>query len=616
MNEKKSRKEWVKSFAIVFLSVLLVLTFFSNTIRNYSLPEVAAQYTNQGTITNKVRGQGMVDAQDPYSVVFKQSRKVGSVNVRVGDAVEKGDVLFFLEEGESAELEEARKLLETLQSEYDKNLILGEISKDLVTKVENNTLGNTSELQAKVAAAKKKVENARTYLTNLQNATPSTDSHIKELNEWLDNMRNNIIPGVESAISSNESAISAAKAKYVEVATQNVDVNNKDKVNVYDYLKDAITYFLTTSDADVTITDDQRKKLDKAKYDLGASSTDASFTTIQETIALVRTLCETYNRKDKEFGGGGDGSDDRSKIYKFDDCITYNTLLQREIDNINKNTNALAENQKQLAACNKQVQLWEEEKAAGSSDASKIAAAEAALAKAEKEYETLISDISTSYSLKDQLAKIEEQKKIVEKLEGEQIGGEIVAPVTGTVMSLNYVAGETIDTGSTVATIQVAGKGFTLTMNVTNEQASLLKPGDEAEVINSWWYTDVHARIISIRPNAQNPQAGKIVTFELEGDVTNGQTLSLSVGQRSATYDCIVPNSAIREDNKGKFVYRVVSKSSPLGTRYSVERVDVKVLAEEDTQSAISGALDNWEYIVTTSSKPLTDGQLIRLKNY
>ena len=40
--EKKSnRKEWIKNVAIIFLTVMLILTFFSNTIMNYSLPEVA-----------------------------------------------------------------------------------------------------------------------------------------------------------------------------------------------------------------------------------------------------------------------------------------------------------------------------------------------------------------------------------------------------------------------------------------------------------------------------------------------------------------------------------------------------------------------------------------------
>ncbi|MBP5732425.1 MAG: hypothetical protein J6W66_01155 [Lachnospiraceae bacterium] len=57
MNEKRSkRREWVKSAAIVFLSVLLVLTFFSNTIMNHSLPEVATKFVQSGTITSKIRG--------------------------------------------------------------------------------------------------------------------------------------------------------------------------------------------------------------------------------------------------------------------------------------------------------------------------------------------------------------------------------------------------------------------------------------------------------------------------------------------------------------------------------------------------------------------------------
>ena len=39
-NENRSpRKEVIKNIAIVFLAVLLVLTFFSNTFMNYTLPQ-------------------------------------------------------------------------------------------------------------------------------------------------------------------------------------------------------------------------------------------------------------------------------------------------------------------------------------------------------------------------------------------------------------------------------------------------------------------------------------------------------------------------------------------------------------------------------------------------
>ncbi len=45
MNEKSNKKkELIKNFAIIFLAVLLVLTLCSNTIMNYSLLQVAAQY--------------------------------------------------------------------------------------------------------------------------------------------------------------------------------------------------------------------------------------------------------------------------------------------------------------------------------------------------------------------------------------------------------------------------------------------------------------------------------------------------------------------------------------------------------------------------------------------
>ena len=58
VKEKSKKRELIKTIAIVFLAVLLVLTFFSQTIMNYSLPEVATQMVSSGTINAKVRGSG------------------------------------------------------------------------------------------------------------------------------------------------------------------------------------------------------------------------------------------------------------------------------------------------------------------------------------------------------------------------------------------------------------------------------------------------------------------------------------------------------------------------------------------------------------------------------
>ena len=83
MNEKTTkRREWVKNAAIIFLSVMLVLTFFSNTIMNYSLPEVATQYVQSGSITAKIRGTGTVEASDPYNMIINDTRVIESVAVK------------------------------------------------------------------------------------------------------------------------------------------------------------------------------------------------------------------------------------------------------------------------------------------------------------------------------------------------------------------------------------------------------------------------------------------------------------------------------------------------------------------------------------------------------
>ena len=117
MQNVKNRA-WVKNAAIIFLAALLVLTFFSNTIMNKSLPEVATQGVTSGPITVRVRGTGTVTAVGAYDLKADQTRKVQSVLVRVGQEVEPGELLFILGEGASEELEQAAENLRQLELSY------------------------------------------------------------------------------------------------------------------------------------------------------------------------------------------------------------------------------------------------------------------------------------------------------------------------------------------------------------------------------------------------------------------------------------------------------------------------------------------------------------------
>ena len=95
--------------------------------------------------------------------------------------------------------------------------------------------------------------------------------------------------------------------------------------------------------------------------------------------------------------------------------------------------------------------------------------------------------------------------------------------------------------------------------------------------------------------------------------MTTGAEMSISVGQKSASYDLIVPNSAVKSDSNGKFVLRVDVKSSPLGNRYTARRVSVEVLASDDNNSAVVADVAAGDYVITTSSAPVANGDMVRI---
>lgn len=540
--EKKSRKEWIKTFAIIFLAVLLVLTFFSNTIQNYSLPEVAAQYCYSGSITNKVRGQAIIESADPYKVECSQTRKVVEVKVREGYEVEKGDVLYVLEEGDSEELKEAEKLLQELQSAYDKALISGSVNLSTAKAVESGTTSDIDKVKEQVDAYQKKID--------------SYEATIESLNKQIELWKNG-------------SGADLDERKNLENAQKSLkEWTDQDGIN--------------------------KARLDKLSSDK---------TRAEETRNYYENAISSNDISDNE--ANRQMVSDNDKIVKDSERAILDAKAAKANSEYQMSIWQAEVNARQKVIDDKVAELTYQLNQATNNKT-----------KAKADLDEYIGKATSEIDLADQVAAIKAQEEKVKLLKSEVTGTEITAPVAGTVLSLSKKSGETINAGDEVASIQIAGKGYTCSMTIPNEQARLVAVGDEAEVTNSWWYSEVHARVTAIRPDKTNPSKNKMVVFEVDGDVSNGQTLSLTVGSKTANYDNIVPNSAIREDNKGKFVYRIVSKSTPLGNRYYVEKVEVKVIAEDDTESAITGDLDSWgEYILTNSSKPVQDGQLVRLKD-
>ena len=499
--EKKpgSRKDIVKNIAIAFLTVMLVLTFFSNTIMNYSLPQVATQQITSGSISPQIRGTGTVTAEDPYNVTIKETRKISGVAVKEGAHVEKDDIIYYLEDMESTELIDAKEKLDDMELSYEQALFSGDIPNDIITNVRSGRNTTYDTYQAELAAANDKYNAAEAaddaaqadidYMTHLDSYDQAGNSYNAATPEYM-----------------------LAQLQYeLTVATQNGDSDRAD--------------------------------------------------------AIERQIAE-LNRDSSQLSN-----------YTTQQGLSYDQRLA-----------VLNQNKARTAA---------------------------ALKVASDEKEKLLKSINTEISLCQQRDKIAEQREKIKKLEQDSVGASVKAPVAGTISSLSKVAGETTSPDEEVAVIQVDGKDMTTSFSVTNAQAQKLKIGDTAMPQNVWQYgDDFKATLTSIRNDKTDPGNKKLLTFKIVSkDVTPGQSISLTIGERSVNDDLVVPNSSIKTDTNGKFILVVTSKSSPLGNRYIASRVDVTVKAQDDNSTAISAAVEGDEYVITTSNAMVNAGDQVRLAN-
>lgn len=701
MNENTNpakRREWVKNAAIIFLSIMLVLTFFSNTIMNYSLPEVATEYVQRGTITEKVRGTGTITASDPYNVSISESRVISSVAVKAGDEVKKGDPLFYLEDMESTELLDAEKELNSLilayqlavitesmevgtvsniegdrtlsltqkqqrlqsaismvdaaQAEYDAatlqvaavNKELGYIGNQVVDttneknavsnaqKEANNASQSVANAQVEVSKAATSVETAERELANAKTAATEIQTASDNLNAakgTLDTLQQNYTNDVSNAeliINEAKTMLEKAESDYASIQLS------------YDMAKSEYDQWIKDNESTATIEQisEKNKALEQVKTSLSnaESNREQAKTNLDNAVAarqkLDNDLQSAQAAYDNVLGyynslGGDNAYNNAAMNIENANAALDDANRNLEGKNQEKADREREKNSKDAAVSNAQQALTDKENSNDNSvnkanvsnqllDAQdRQAKAETNLNKAKEELSEIQKELLAEINLESQNDAIELQQEKVEKLREKSVGATIDAPVDGIVMTVNKAAGEKTEPEEALAVMQVAGKGFTLVFSATTEQARKLSVGDIAELQNAWYYDNVKATLSSIKPDPDDPAQKKQLTFQIEGDVQSGQSLSLSVGQKSSDYELVVPNSAVREDNNGKFILIVESKSSPLGNRYIATRVDVEVLASDDTHTAISAGLYGYEYVITTATKPVEAGKQVRL---
>lgn len=616
------KREWVKTAAIILLAVLLVLTFFSKTIMNASLPEVATQQVSSGAINARIRGQGTVEASEVYNVTIKQTRKVSSVLVKTGQEINVGDTLFVLEAEDSDELKQAETDLETLQQNYDKSLIeagntAAQENRDVQVAREAynealavyNQYTNVSAMQLTTAitAAENELESLTAqskaiseHLKQLQTEKETLDSKVSQAEAQVKEME-----AAEDKYSELKKATNAYEADlvvYGEYYKQLLAVTNERESSVEKDTSDVVSkvhiYAQPVASGycqkDTLLYSYLADKAPDLAENAGVITT--AYNTITKDLETLETLCTEYSRL--------------SVVYNKNALENART----ELDGLKRNADNLTA---QIKNCTDQVSAAETATANKQTEIDKLSKASSA-AETVKSTKKTLEDLvfkqnlgdSSSIDMEASKKAIERKQEEVDKLRENADELEVKSSVSGTIASISASAGKSIGgEEQPLATINVTDRGFTVKIDVTSEQAKKVKVGDTAELVN-FWGGDAVATLDQIT-NSQS-SGSRTLVFTLTGDIQAGQNITLSIGQKSANYDALIPLSGLREDSNGKFVYVLQSKNSPLGSRYIATRVTVQELARDDKSAAVSG-ISQGDFIITTSNKPVEAGKQVRL---
>ena len=679
MEENKVKKRgWVKNAAIIFLSILLVLTFFSQTILNRSLPEVSTASVTSDTINARIRGSGTVTAGDTYEVVLGETRTVEAVYVKVGDSVAVGDKLFLLADKDSTELTQAQEQLATARRNYQSALIdmgsadyarenrniqkLRETLADAQQKLAAGTVtpeavnlaaANLKEAQKTQKELAKAVTDAETAYSDAQAAVAALESQVKTLEDSVEK-QDRALETLEDELYRLQRGETYTQADLVKAQNALAEAK-RDYANCWDQNKTALNTLRA-----------------KAESILGSSGGASGATSAEDVIRQMQALCDGWNNDQLEAAYKATTEEynafqllkpkytalekAQEKADSVEAGLKNNESLQTQIrqkrQEISDAEETLSDTKHQLKQAKKDLAAKQDELSSADWDLTALKNRQEQQTEAIAAFQETYDDLkarSDSYeslkaavdsaetaledalfalaeqkkndskqSAKDQL-NLQAQKEEIAKLEKEvaerkenAVGAEVTAKTAGTVSTISAVAGREVAAGTALATIEVVDRGYTLKFSVTKEQAQKVRLGDKAEISNYWWGSGIDATLTQIMPDSANPSTNKLLVFTLTGEVSSGDNLNLSIGQKSANYDAVIPSSAVRSDSNGTFVLVLTAKSTPLGNRYTATRVDVKVLAQDDTKSAVSG-LTYGDFVITTSSKPLDAGMQVRM---
>ncbi len=283
--ENAARKKVTGKLLIIFVVMMVLLTFFSNTINNFTLPRVTLESLARGALIKEISGKGTVEAKSVYEEYIDSNFKVLEVHVKAGDLVKKGQPILSLDiedlkaslQDESAKYRQMQIALEKLKDKsnlqsYDNNIasavenlekqkknyqdtkILYDAGIETAYKVKDAETAMNSAQRSYASAVQAKEDFKKDSLRDIENAELNLEIEARKLQSLNEKAANNGVytapaEGVITELNFSEGAMANGSKPLFKLADASEGFQLTIPVD-----RDLADYVMTGDKVDIDIT--------------------------------------------------------------------------------------------------------------------------------------------------------------------------------------------------------------------------------------------------------------------------------------------------------------------------------------------------------------------------
>lgn len=204
---------------------------------------------------------------------------------------------------------------------------------------------------------------------------------------------------------------------------------------------------------------------------------------------------------------------------------------------------------------------------------------------------------------------VEQLSAVLENVDAQ---GNVIAPISGTILSLNAAEGSYVGPSAPVAVIDGADQ-LEVAVSVSEALVPKLAEGDEVDVTVSALDAQLVGSIKKIEDSANMQTKLYSVTISIQTDVTglrSGMFADVSFRTNTSVDTIVIPTEAILTSNGAQYVFVVDGVSGESGTaRYAAVETGLTGSGVTEITSGLAGG----DILVVVGQAYLSDGDAVRI---